>query len=618
MGGAIGLFCVSSEAVLASTVRPNVPDANIGEAKPPFTIPKSGNFKYNGRSPFGDVLVMAVTWKVSGLNKKTGTTRISGDVKYKNPKTNMMDSLVIDENRSFIKNTGELFFALHAVGDKVYGPVDLVALDGAHGIKFNSPPKKNPPPSDGEDTSPKNGLSMNPDPASASPIDEEVAENPADANVGALKLAADKNAASPPGIVINDVFQTKGEFSPASRRMTIKWKQANFIKRLTYPAGSKAISFEIYLDGKLQAGWKRNGPVYLDKDGFAYVPVVSPKGIPHNYKSKVSFHSQGFKTLVKAVDTLKKESAHIRKKGLKSLPGARKNKKGEIISTDGALILGAVIKLVGPQKIAHKKSGLAVRTFDNIQWRLKDKETGWIVHRIVKHAGLKVDHHPTRGRSLVQGETSAAGAARGQYITIDDIVANRPAPVWQEDLVNEILQGRRTLNPTRDHVNLGQTLVESGLYAEQERANYARDLTTYFRNQRALFPNGLANDTAANFQRSMTNLLRITQEVRRLTGTNPITISQYNGFSRNFTNILAALHKSGRLAIEPDEFRNMLARIPGFQPDREQLRNIMRSEIQTILDNWRITDQLSNEYALPFDVARAILLLVIMLSPLGI
>ena len=52
MGGAIGLFCVSSGAVLASNAPPNFPNANINEAKPPFTIPKGGNFKYKGKSPF--------------------------------------------------------------------------------------------------------------------------------------------------------------------------------------------------------------------------------------------------------------------------------------------------------------------------------------------------------------------------------------------------------------------------------------------------------------------------------------------------------------------------------------------------------------------------------------
>ena len=528
----------------------------------------------------------------------------------------MIDSLVIDENKSYVTKSGELRFALHAFSGKVFGPVDLVALDGARRIKFSSAPKnnvngtggpeENPPPSEGKGTSLKSGLSMNPDPASAPPIDEEVTENPADANAGSLQLAADTSTASPPGIVINDVFQTKGEFSPASRRMTIKWKQANFIKRLTYPAGSKAISFEIYLDGKLQAGWKRNGPVYLDKDGFAYVPVVSPKGIPHNYKSKVSFHSQGFRTLVKAVDTLKKESAYISKRGLKSLPGARKNKKGEIVTTDGALILGALIKSVGPQKIAHKKSGLAVRTFDNIQWRLQDKETGWIVHRIVKHAGLKVDHHKTRGRSLVPGETSAAGASVRQFNTNVEIVGAAP-PAPGRDAFNRLALGiREVRNITDRDVDRAVDILNTGLGNPEERERYVDAIANHLLVQRHVFPVGVIEGRRFHFMDIVGELLDAATEYRN----GAINSERFNMRVGNARREIAAyvLLRQGNADERAEYIVNLIMQMRGFAPMRDVFR---ARERQNLVDFVNMAQALreATDNALPIDVIETIVIL---------
>ena len=92
---------------MAQTTPPNVPKINMNEWKPPFSIPKSGNFTYRGKSPRGDIL-MEVTWKASPIQPKADSVQIMGDVKYKNPKIGMMDSLVIDENKSYILKNGSL------------------------------------------------------------------------------------------------------------------------------------------------------------------------------------------------------------------------------------------------------------------------------------------------------------------------------------------------------------------------------------------------------------------------------------------------------------------------------------------------------------------------------
>jgi hypothetical protein len=613
MGGAVGLLCAGSPAVMAQSTAPGGSQTNVSEAKPPFKIPNDGKFKYRGKSPQGEVRLMEVDWQASGLNENTGTTRISGDAKYKNPKTGMMDTLAIDANRSYITKTGELFFALHAFGDKVYGPVDLAALESAR-LATSQKPAENQ--KDEPRASGIGGALLNP----------KNSEYSTDSNAPSTNVSKNKLLENAEGS--DTIEKTSGATAGQSCSFknakayddrfiasdslrngndTFYWQQSDY----TF-GNNRKILVKIGRTCSLLNGTDQIKSV-LDDDGVARI-YYGGKLI----KSTKKFYSNKFKTLTKAYNLIVAEDKYVRKFGLQKLPGAVRNKKKKVVVTEGALILGAAVKLIGKENIAHMRTPLGVRAFNSIQGLLKLEKSDWVVHRIVTHAGLKVDHHPTRGRSLVQGETSAAGEARGQYTTIDDIVANTPTPVRQEDLVNEILQGRRTLNPTLDHVNLGQTLVESGFYTLQGRTDYTRDLTTYFRNQRALFPNGLNNDTAANFQRSMEKLLNECREVRRLTRIEPFAIEHYNGISNNFTRLLEALNRSGRLAIQADDFRNMLARIPGFQPGRDQLRNIMRSEIQTILDNWRITDQLPNQDDLPVEIARAVTLLVVMLSPLGL
>jgi hypothetical protein len=372
MSGAIGLFCASSEGVLAQAAPPNFSKTNMNEWKPPFSIPKSGNFTYRGKSPRGDVL-MEVTWKASPSQPKADSVRIFGDVKYKNPKTGMMDSLVIDENKSYILKNGKLYFSVHAFSDKALGPVDLVALEGARRTKSDAPAKdtQSAPGSSAKQThasedtnqtttsahSATSDRSAKPAASSTTDFDEEV-EGSSDDGASFSRTAS---ASLPANRIFNDIFQAKGEFVPGvSKRLVIKWKQAKSIKGVTYPANSKAISYEIYLDEKKQSGWKLTGPAYLDKDGFAHVPVVSPGGIKHNYKSKDSFFSENFNTLVVAVNQIKKENAYIKNHKLNSLPYAIKDKKDNIIATDGTIILHAVIRSIKARNIAQKKSALSI------------------------------------------------------------------------------------------------------------------------------------------------------------------------------------------------------------------------------------------------------------------
>jgi hypothetical protein len=603
MGGAMGLFCVSSEAVLAKTVPPNIPNANINEARPPFAIPKGGNFNYRGTSPFGEVLVMNVAWKISQYQPKTDTIRISGDVKYKNAKTGMIDSLVIDENKSYITKAGELRFALHAFSGKVFGPVDLVALDGARLAKSGKPiqdattepgssrkpfpPAEDKKPALNSDTSNKLAAS------SMAKIDRELGEVPA--GVSSLALTASKKAAAPVGIAINDVFQTQGEFSPANQRLVVKWKQANFIRGLKYPPQSKAISYDIYLDGKKQSGWKLTGPAYLDKDGFAYVPVVSPQDIRHNYKSKISFHSENFKTLVKAVNQIKKENKKIKEKGLKSLGSAIRDKKGQVIATDGTIILYALVRSIKAHNVAHKKSALATRTFDNINRLLQMDGMGWIVHRMVKHAGLKVNDHKRHGRSLVEGECSSsskfecsASSNVGQYSDHMSLIAAAPTPF--ADMVDQIALDRLCENGITNS-DINKLVVAINNFTGSKRDAYAKSLADFLTKQRHV-----GRGYKDYLQNVIEALLIHTRELRA----GRIDEEEFHYRVRLVTQFIDKGSNPG--GMTGANIVNLILQMPGFEINNNLLATAMRSRVILRMNENLSLYELRRVHALPSGV----------------
>lgn len=129
MGGAVGLLCAGSPAAMAQAMSQNVSKTSTSPTKSPDQIPKEGKFSYKAKNPSGKMLTLDVSWNALSQSDKDGNARISGGAKYKHPDTGSTDTVNMDETRSYLTKEGKLFFAFHAFGDKVFGPVDIVGLE---------------------------------------------------------------------------------------------------------------------------------------------------------------------------------------------------------------------------------------------------------------------------------------------------------------------------------------------------------------------------------------------------------------------------------------------------------------------------------------------------------
>jgi hypothetical protein len=551
--------------------------------KPPFATSPSGFFSYGVKTPRGENLRMEVTWEVSKSQPSKESVRISGAVKYKNATTGKLESLQIDENKSYIDHSARLYFALPTISERVFGPVELSAVESARRKKADETAKEGAPDpvksdlATADDNKPSKVSEPNkPAAPSAAQADEASLDNPSNADLQSSEresLSSANNGSKP-----NDIFKTAGEFT-VGRSVVIKWRQSAFIKGNYYPPGSKAVSFDLYKDGKYQTGWEHKWPSYIDKNtGYVHIKTRAPKGGSKNFTSTKSFHSVGFATLLDAINQIKKEENHLRNtNNLKSLPNTMKNKNGEVVMTAGGLILGGLIQSIGHHNVAHahkkKDSALAMSTFDNVHRLLQQKKMGFMVHRVAIHSGLKVDHHQTRGRSLVQGETSAAGEARGQQRNIDAVVDNTPPAPWRRDVANLVMRVGFDLQPRNWQQVEVRIAMQNRLNVQATRNAYANDIADYLNRQDILFVND--NDRLLRFW--IHRYLTVANNLRNA-DFNGLDAAQraYRDTRRNFITYLRDVND---LRITPDAFMNLLDRIPGFQHNLEGLRGAANEEL---------------------------------------
>lgn len=508
MSGAMGLLCAGSTAVLAQSAPPGGSKTNASETKPPFKIPNGGKFTYRGKSPQGEVRLMEVDWKTSGLIQKTGTTRISGDVKYKNPKTGKMDSLTIYGEKSYITKTGELFFALND-GGKVFGPVDLAALQVVRLAKSDKPAesKESGPGVSATGISTSTTQSGNPSINSNTPLktldkpDSLENNDKSDSVEKTANSTLSQRCAFKNSKAYDDRYKASGSFRAGND--TFHWQQAKST------LGNHR---------RILVRYERTCSLLGAAD--QHKSILNDQGQAHAYfkgksvKSKANFYSDNFKTLKKAHNLIKAEDDYIRMFGSETLPGALRNKKKTIVTTEGALILGATIKSIGKENIAHKRTPLGIQAFNSIQGLLKLEKSDWVVHRMVQHAGLKVEHHPTRGRSLVQGETSAAGAAMTQYNTNVAIVGAAPDAPGGEAF-NRLAFGIREVRYINDRdVDQAVGVLNTGLQNPQERQRYVAAMANYLLGQRHVFEYNIPEAQRRHFQDDVDDLLGIAMQFR--------------------------------------------------------------------------------------------------------
>lgn len=297
----------------------------------------------------------------------------------------------------------------------------------------------------------------------------------------------------------NGCYAPSGAFTVGQTgRVVIRWRQAPPIKGAKYPSRSQAISFEIFKDGIRLSGWRLSGLAYLNNEGHVHLPVVSPRGQSHLFRSPQSFFSEDFKALEKMVDQFRAEYKYIEKNGWNNLPFAFRNKRGRVVATKSTLLMGALIRKVGANNIANSKKEsrpLADRIHDNILRMLNNKTMGGVVQRMAEAAGLQTSHHPTDGRSLIApGQRTAAGAVPGatQHETNADLVLGAPlAPEFIDGLNRLAERVRSPRNPTDAQVDEALGLYNQqfeGYYQEMRVADRMADYLVW---QRRVFPDGV-------------------------------------------------------------------------------------------------------------------------------
>lgn len=412
------------------------------------------------------------------------------------------------------------------------------------------------------------------------------------------------------GFKYNDVFKSTGSFKVDGYEVI--WKQAGFKDNVKYPKNSKAIS--IIVKYKNNVVRTPHQSPYLGADGKAVVWVYTPQGKPRRLISAESFHSDKFKTLVKAVNQVKKENEYIRtnrkKGGLKSLPSAIKDHKGEIIATDGTIILNAAIRSIKSHNVAHRKSTVSIRAFDNVNRLLKMDGMGWIVHRMVQHAGLKVNHHPTRGRQLVGGQCSAnPQAARGECSTIPaedlqhgnnrSLVTAAPTPA--NTVVTTVAQDRFCENEIRDaDVTRVVNAVNDIGRSRTAVPSYATDMARYLAGQTHVFATRPSPQQAIRLGIIIADLFYNAYDLRN----DVINERAY------FRRVNDAIDLMGFI-VRPDGMTaanlvNLIQQMPGFQINNALLRTEMRERIVLNMNQRLALVELNQTYNLPDPVMELI------------
>lgn len=422
-------------------------------------------------------------------------------------------------------------------------------------------------------------------------------EQPETMTMESLQMSSPAGKAEPPAaITYNGCYRQSGSFTIGQTgRLIIRWRQAPPIKNVKYPWRSQAIAFEIYKDGKRLTGWRLAGPAYLNNQGHIHLPVVSPKGVAHVFRSRLSFYSEDFKALVKMLTQFRAEYRHISKHGWKSASFVFSNKKRKIVATKSTLLLGALIKKIGAKAIANSKKEskpFADRIHDNILRMLNNKTMGGLALRMAEAAGLQIAHHPTRGRSLlVPGQSAAAGATPGatQHQTNGEIVMGAPlAPEFIDGLNRLAERVRSPRNPTEAEVGEALRLYNQQFEDEQREA-FLDSMADYLANQRRIYRRGASPNQFAGLRRFLGNFLGDVREFRE---------GRLN--RRQFDSILTVVEVELGLTgptMRSADLLNLIQQMPGFEITANARRDNARELLVDAVERNQALLQMRRELA---------------------
>lgn len=437
------------------------------------------------------------------------------------------------------------------------------------------------------------------------------AEQPETLTIEPLETSSPAGMAEPQAAsTYNGCYAQSGSFTVGQTgRVVIRWRQAPPIKGAKYPPRSQAISFEIYKDGLRLTGWRLSGPAYLNNEGHVHLPVISPKGRSHLFRSPQSFFSEDFRALEKILDQFRAERQYIEKNGWSNLPFGFRNKRGRVVATKSTLLMGALIRKVGAKNIANSKKEprpLADRIHDNILRMLNNKTMHGVVQRMAEAAGLQTSHHPTHGRSLiVPGQRTAAGAVPGatQYETNADLVMGAPlAPEFIDGLNRLAARVRSPRNPTDAQINEALRLYNQQFEGYNQETRFVDQMADYLVWQRRIFPNGVANWGMARglngIRFTIERLLSATTRFRE----GELNLDEYNQHLRDAAEGFE-LHAYGGSGHVPRNgmtgwnIVNLLLQMPGFEITETARRNNARELLVDAADRHLALLQMRREFA---------------------
>lgn len=618
MGGAIGLLCSGSPAAMAQAMSRNVSQTNNSATKTPVQIPKEGDFTYKARNASGQMLTLTVKWKAFSNTREDGNAPVSGDAKYNHPETKVDSVVSVDQTKSYLTKEGKLFVFLTDFNGKLLGPIDVVKLE----LERLEKSRKNTNTNSNNNTNTNNQNSSSPtgdktslkttqntDPSKNT--DKRTGLNDNTKNVvsdPSLQSPTDYSTNSTNGdFRLNDIFKSSGEFNP-SKRERITWSQSNPIKGIKYPDGSKPVSFNIYKDGKTWDGWNRTRGSYIDRDGFVHIKTYQYYSGFKEFKSKESFYSDNYRMLLRVKKQINNEEevASRNKLGVKTLKNVFKDKKGEVVHTKGTAILGGLILSIGASNISKKESPLTVKVFNVINDLMKYDHTGWLVHRAAANAGLKVEHHKTRGRKLVIGQVaSGCAAARPQYDNVFDIIENAPCMPWRPFFVNRLFRFGFTGLPVVWQRVEFEHVMRWQLNNRQVREQYAENIAEYLNRQNFLFingpggPNHIRRVALAAHIRDYLNAIVDNRE-----NNNEDTLFEYEAALDRLENYL---RYDDDLRIGRREFIDILNTIHGFQRFEPTLRLVANREVALGLRYMQNVNTLNGDGIWPRAMLREIL-----------
>ena len=228
---------------------------------------------------------------------------------------------------------------------------------------------------------------------------------------------------------------------------------------------------------------------------------------------------------------------------------------------------------------------------------------GWIVHRMVEHAGLDVTHHKTRGRSLAggecssssnQGECSSTPSSTLQYHDNSSLVQASPTPAYE--LVAQIARDRFCESRLRNEdVNEVATAVNRLAFGELP-IQHAYRLADFLAGQRHLFPNGL--DVAGLKQLDIVVTGMFVNAAKCRNG--HIDEEKFLEGVNTAKEPLAKKFKFNEKEVS--NFMNLILQMPGFERNSWLFRSAMRSRIVAEMNQRLALVEMNQTYQLPGQV----------------